>query len=57
VIESMRGLLAGIRRALATQMELQENYARRHDLSGLETRAAARQLRWVGDELVGCELP
>ena len=48
---------AAVREALRTQLHLQEMYAARWELSGRETAAAARELRWRGDELVGCELP
>jgi hypothetical protein len=46
-----------LRNAVRTQLRLQERYAARWDLSGRETAAAMRRLRWHGDELVGCELP
>ena len=48
---------AAVQEALRTQLRLQEMYADRWELSGRETAAAARELRWRGDELVGCELP
>jgi hypothetical protein len=46
-----------LRNAVRTQLRLQERYAARWDLSGRETAAAMRRMRWRGDELVGCELP
>jgi hypothetical protein len=49
--------LTQVRAALRTQYRLQENYAARWELSGRETAAAARAMRWRGDELVGSELP
>jgi hypothetical protein len=48
---------AALRDAVRTQLSLQQRYVDRHALSGRETAAAARVLRWRGDELVGCELP
>jgi len=46
-----------LRRALRTQLRLQQIYVDRYELSGCETVAAARVLRWHGDQLVGSELP
>jgi hypothetical protein len=48
---------AAVEGAVRTQLRLQQIYADRWELSGRETAAAARVLRWRGDELVGCELP
>jgi hypothetical protein len=42
---------------LRTQLRLQQLYVDRYELSGYETMAAARVLRWHGDQLVGSELP
>ena len=53
----LRKTIAVVRAAVRTQVTLQENYAARFELSGRETAAAARALRWRGDRLVGCELP
>ena len=49
--------LEAARRALRTQLRLQQIYVDRYELSGRETAAAARVLRWHGDQLVGSELP
>jgi hypothetical protein len=54
---TVAALLEALRAAVRTQLALQQIYADRHELSGRETAAAARALRWRGDELVGCELP
>jgi hypothetical protein len=51
------GCLRAVRQAVRTQLRLQQIYADRYELSGQETAAAARVLRWHGDHLVGCELP
>jgi hypothetical protein len=48
---------ARVRRAVQTQLRLQQIYADRYELSGAETAAAACVLRWHGDQLVGSELP
>jgi hypothetical protein len=56
-MERITKLWAAVRTAWQTQLELQQRYVDRHELSGFETRAAARRLRWSGDRLVGCELP
>ena len=55
--ERLDAARAAARTALRTQLRLQEIYADRWELSGRETAAAARALRWRGDELVGSELP
>jgi hypothetical protein len=55
--EALTRSLAAARAALQTQLRLQEIYVERHERSGRETAAAARALRWRGDDLVGCELP
>lgn len=49
--------LAGLRRAWSAQVLLQQRYIDRHDVSGREALAAARQLRWSGSVLVGDLLP
>lgn len=49
--------LSSLRQFHDRQLVLQEQYAARHDLSGLETMAAARELRWRGFELAGDVLP
>ena len=49
--------LGVVRRALRTQLRLQQNFVDRYHLSGRETAVAARALRWHGDELVGDQLP
>jgi hypothetical protein len=51
------GIVAGLRRAWATQVLLQQRYIDRYDVSGGEALAAARQLRWSGSVLVGDLLP
>ena len=56
-MERMTRFFETVRAAWRTQVELQQMYVDRHQLSGFETRAAARRLRWQGDRLVGCELP
>lgn len=53
----MKRFFEAVRAAWLTQVEMQQRYLDRHELSGFETRAAARRLRWSGDRLVGCEMP
>lgn len=53
----MAHVLATLRRAYARQVALQERHGARHDLSGRETLAAARFLRWRDGRLVGELLP
>jgi hypothetical protein len=55
--EMFSSSLAATRAAFRTQLHLQQIYVDRYDLSGRETAAAARRLRWHGDQLVGTELP
>jgi hypothetical protein len=55
--ERLDAARAAAQSALRTQLRLHEIYADRWELSGRETAAAARALRWRGDELVGSELP
>ena len=56
-MQSLARTVSAAREALATQLRLQQNYVARYDLTGRETAAAARALRWHGDVLVGSELP
>jgi hypothetical protein len=53
----LEAALTAARAAVRTQLRLRETYADRFELSGRETAAAARALRWHGDQLVGSELP
>ena len=53
----MKRLVDTVRDAVRVQLRLQQVYLDRWELSGRETAAAARRLRWRGDELVGTELP
>ena len=53
----MAHVLTALRRAVARQVALQERYVARHDLSGAETLAATRALRWRDGRLVGQVLP
>jgi|tagenome__1003787_1003787.scaffolds.fasta_scaffold11736287_1 hypothetical protein len=55
--KTLTGYLQSVRAALGTQIRLQQVYLDRYELSGHETAAAARALRWQGDQLVGSELP
>jgi hypothetical protein len=55
--DALTSSLESARRALRTQLRLQQIYVDRYELSGCETAAAARALRWHGDQLVGSELP
>lgn len=56
-VDGMKRFFEAVRAAWLTQVEMQQRYLDRHELSGYETRAAARRLRWSGDRLVGCEMP
>ena len=42
-----------VRRWWAELVRAQELHAARYDVSGTQARAAAQQLRWRGDRLVG----
>jgi hypothetical protein len=55
--KTLTGYLHTLRQAVRTQLRLQQLYVDRYELSGHETAAAARALRWHGDQLVGSELP
>lgn len=55
--EVLTNTLDAARTALRTQLRLQQIYVDRYELSGRETVAAARALRWHGDQLVGTDLP
>lgn len=46
-----------MRRWWAELQRAEQVYARRHELSGRETRDAAQALRWDGDRLRGQVLP